>query len=53
MREAEVGRELDREFGKESALEILDSGAKIPDDKQNKKGVISNVETCNCVAMRH
>lgn len=36
IREAEVGRELGREFGKESALLILDSGAKIPDDWMHK-----------------
>ena len=32
-REAEVGRELGREPGEESALVILDKGAKIPDER--------------------
>ena len=33
MRDAEVGRELGRELGKESALVILDNGAKIPKNR--------------------
>lgn len=43
IREAEVGRELGREFGKESALLILDSGAKIPDDWMHKNKYLYSV----------
>lgn len=39
-REAEVGRELGREFGEESALVTLDNGAKIPDDGQLNSKII-------------
>ena len=43
IREAEVGRELGRELGKESALLILDSGAKIPDDSMHKNKYLYSV----------
>lgn len=45
MREAEVGRELERDSGKESAFVILDRGAKMPDDRENENSEIKSTIT--------